>query len=197
MGGLQVIYLYGVLFSLAGGLIYRLRGGLWNNRVPTTYWRAAFSLPFMFSSMYDLHRHHDVDQIGLLMFTGLITFLLTFGAVSTGHGNFQDMGTWSGKDHPTNWLEKIIYPLKSTLMPYWYDFLGMMLSGLVIAAPAAILFTHIWLLPAGMLKAVAYAIGWRIYPNGGKITSNGFDHATEIGEFLTGVFLWGALWLAV
>jgi len=40
----------------------------------------------------------------------------------------------------------------------------------------------------GMCKFLAYGIGWGIYPNyTGKGIKN-FNHSTEIGEFLTGVF---------
>lgn len=109
----------------------------------------------------------------------IIVLALTALAKSTGHGNFMDLGTWTKPSEPER-LEFLIKPLKNKLSPYWYDFTGLTMLGVIGALPAAIaLFSlnSFILIAGGVGKAIAYAIGWKI----GK-------YPTEVGEILTGLF---------
>lgn len=181
-------------FALLGGIIWRVRGGLWSGLGSKEIWRAVFTLPFMYAVIFFSHRHYHISEISLLMLIGICAFGVTFGAISTGYANFQDMGTWKGTDHPPNWLEKIIFPLKPHMSKYWYDFLGMTLSGLIVTLPAGLATMNPVLALIGCFKSVAYATGWKIYPNGTGRGITGFNQATEIGEFLSGIIFWGAVW---
>ena len=191
-----MIYFYIFLFALAGGLAYRIRGGL-IPAIPIAVCRFVFSLPFAIPATIEaLHAQTTVGMIAWI-FAGGIILALTDLAVTTGHGEWQGYkepmtGTAEKEDVLIGWLA----PTRFDLPPlpadqvYWYKFLGMMMNGSIIAFPAAILGASpvIWL--GGALKSVAYAIGWKIYPTGSGKGISGFNQATQVGEFLFGCFAW-------
>jgi len=99
---------------------------------------------------------------------------------------------------------------------YWRCVAGMALTGLLVTLPAGIACLNPLLALSGALKAPAYMIGHFVFYHsdkemksgidqyGGKINYFGItwlpqhlDLDTEIGEFLTGLFLWGAFGLAI
>ena len=149
-----------IIYSLLGGIIYRWRGSSHSYRpLP----QLLFSLPFAVYSPYPL-----------------VVFALTFLAVCSGHGRWMSLKhPLTGKPERT---EFIIQWLENKLPPYWYKVLGLSLSGMLITLPAGIAALDPFLAVSGILKAVAYMIGWQSK-----------RYQTEIGEFLTGIFLWGVL----
>lgn len=124
---------------------------------------------------------------------GLLGCILSFLGLATGHGNGQDLGTFQGETKPEK-IEYLILWAKKYLSPYWYDVLFMALWGigtvsggfLILSFPSAMI-----LIGGGALCAVGYMIGWKLYPK------NENSLATETGEFLTGFFGYGALFLAL
>lgn len=107
-------------------------------------------------------------------------------ALQTGHGNFIDLGTWPRKPSDgEERLEFIIKPLYGKLPEYWYDFLGLMLTGVIVTLPVGIALLDWRVALLGLLKAPCYAVG-RLYPR----------YAVEIGETLTGA-VYGAVFLFV
>ena len=91
------------------------------------------------------------------------------------------------EDADSEWYEK--YTGYSTLDPnspgtakeYWYDVGGMAISGLTYTLPCGIATLNPLIALSGALKAPAYMISWALFKG------------TEIGEWLTGAFLWGTL----
>lgn len=85
----------------------------------------------------------------------------------------------------------IVRPLNNDL--YWRCFFGLAVVGLFSTLGPAIALGVVnpWsalpVVVGGIFKAVGYMIGWAIKPIAKKGDGN-FDEATEIGEFLTGIF---------
>lgn len=176
---------YGYLSRMAGGAKPKLPLGLdqWLYAIP------YFLVCLPFGYLYGI-------------FSGLGAFL----GKRTGHGNALDYATEdkAHEDDPEK-LEYLILPLKNRISEYWYDFLLMSITGLATNLLAGI-FVIFFLSPilgllillGGASKGLAYAIGWRIFPQGRshywrfydnyKWPHNEFQESTQIGEFLTGIF---------
>jgi hypothetical protein len=111
------------------------------------------------------------------------------------HGPYQNFGTVASNGETTFltfWL-----PQFTMSAPQWQreliDFAGLTIVGFgrgLIQSVPFLLFLHdtnfLWLAPAGALMGVAYAIGYKLLPNG--FGFKWFQSPTDIGEFLTGVF---------
>ena len=160
-----------IIFSLLGGCLYRWRGH-------ASKYKKYFPRPFnqiVFAAPYAAITYLATG----LWWAALIVLALTTLATLTGHGNHLDLGTMpEGKPETTEFLIK---PFKSKLPSYWYDVLGMSMSGMLITASAGIATGNIPLILSGLLKGPAYMIG-------NKTTND-----TALSEFLTGLFLYGAL----
>lgn len=194
-----MIYIFIFLFAFAGGLIYRIRGGLLP--VPITISRSVFCIPFCIPAAIHAYNALALHKYGLFWaweLGALIALILTDLAVTTGHGEWQGYkqpmtGTAEKEDFLIGWLAPNRFanpPTMSATAMYWYKFLGMLVNGSLIAFSAALSVASpiIWL--GGALKCMAYAIGWKIYPNGSGKGISGFNQATQIGEFCTGFFMW-------
>jgi len=171
-----------LIAALIGGILFRMRGG-WPD-IPRPIEQVLFCAPVIYICFV------------AFSYWGLLLAALSVVAVMKGHGNNMDLGMWTP---PSNdeWYEFIIKWVKPYLPLYWYDVLGIAVSGLTYTLP--MLLINPVLATSGALKAFAYMLGWFIQPNGeggsiklrlGKFT---LECATEWGEFLTGAFLW-AVW---
>lgn len=100
----------------------------------------------------------------------------------TGHGKFMDLGTWKApaKDET---LEFLIRVQRGRIPEYWYDTLGLAVTGIAVTLWSGIATGNPLLALSGVLKAPAYMIGRRFFPG----------YETAVGEALTGLFLLGAL----
>lgn len=189
------------MFSIIGGLIYRIRGGL-PPKMPRPIDQVLFSLPYgymayLFSNDY---------------YVCAIVLALTTLFVCGGHGQWYSLGTvwkrieaerfdfivkWFFGEDPRVSLDESINeerPIKYDKL-YWRCVFGMAVSGVTYALLIAVcaawfgLYTEsLILFLSGTLKAPAYMLGWAL-PS--KI--NHFRKGTELGEFFTGYFLWGVL----
>ena len=165
-----------ILMMLLGALIYRMRGGL-GPKLPRPVYQVLFSIPYVTCAFLSQDIFNfDYGQY-IAAFLVLIT---TTAAVATGHGGFMDLGTWQN-DRDDERLEFIIKPLHKKIPEYWYDSLGMALTGVVVTLPAAIVTLNPLLAITGVLKAPAYMLAQRL------------GLGTEGGEYLTGAALWGSL----
>ena len=115
----------------------------------------------------------------------------------TGHGSGMDLGHTVNDPTPHGY-EKLEYPLlwlRPYLSPYWFDFTLMAWIGVCLAFTTGLLwalfinpFWGIVYILSGSLSAVAYAIGWKVYPKGKGNPCSQIGSATELGEYLTGCF---------
>ena len=161
--------------ALIGGLIYRMRGGL-GPSLPRPIEQILFSLPYG-GFAYLVTENWIVAAVALA---------ITTVTVLKGHGNNMDLGTWEeAAEH--EWYEKLLgyYKLDPqsprTAAEYWYDVGGMAISGLTYTIPAGVATLNPLVAISGVLKAPAYMISWALIKS------------TELGEWLTGAFLWGSL----
>lgn len=95
------------------------------------------------------------------------------------------------KERTLERLEPLIRWLYTILPEYWYDALGLALTGIVpMFLPAMFVgwycswLAAFYMLLIGCTKAIAYMVGWKYdftpWP----------DEPTERGEYLTGFFVW-------
>lgn len=174
--------------AILGGLFFRARGG-WPS-IPRPFEQMVFCLPVLAIAYCGL------DGFYLQYFLTFVVYALSVIAVLKGHGNNMDLGTWT-KPADDEWYEFTIKFLKPKLSAYWYDAVGLAVSGLTYTLP--LIFISPLLALSGALKAPAYIMGWAMHPNGAdgkiKFTAGKFTlkTATEWGEFFTGFFIWAAL----
>lgn len=169
-----------VLAMAIGGFVSRWHGGGFIPGSPKGLKNAIWALPFAVAT-------------GLLASWWLapIAFVLCLAGKATGHGGGMDLGTWT-KPRKDEALEFIVKPLQGKIPEYWYDVIQMCLYGL--AAVSGAVFCIAWFNPlaagiialGGLMKGPAYMIGWAVDKPTDKI------EPTAIGEFLTGVFAFGA-----
>jgi len=166
--------------ALIGGYIYRWRGhaSQYKKYFPRPLNQIAFSLPYALACA------------NISWWAAGVVLIITTLAVLSGHGGWFDLGTWT-KPRDDETLEFIIKPLKKYLSDYWYDVLGLALSGVSITAACGIVYiawisipVGLCIIASGALKAVAYMMGWKLFDD---------SVATARGEWLTGAFLWGSL----
>lgn len=187
-------YLF-LLLPIYGLLVSRFHGGGFYGGFSKTIKNLMWAVPFALAA-------------GLLgeWWLGLVALPLCLFGKATGHGGWMDLGTWT-KPRSDERIEFIIKPLRDKMPVYWYDVLGMALVGFAAVSGAVIAFAFINPLSAsiialgGLFKAVAYMIGWWIFPEYRGIGPEDFDTSTEIGEALTGFFAYAglaaALWLTL
>lgn len=120
-----------------------------------------------------------VSWDGLVVLAG---FLGALWGLSRGHGEFMDLTHRYGAGREEDdwpWLPRVL-PIRDR---YWYEFAALGVTGLAATVgPGLALAVYDWtagaiLAVSGLLKAPAYAIGWRVAKG---------SRATEIGEWLTG-----------
>lgn len=188
-------YLERIFDGIIGGLAYRIRGGLWAGSwidLPRPWPQAFMALPYGFVCRW----------AGANWSTAIVTFLLVAVAFSSGHGQWQDLGHYTLPVSPEK-LDFIVawFWGPDTFHSYWRDATGLLVSGLsVTLGPAIIILEHHhWktgaaMLVSGISKPLAYMIGWGMFDHGWLAHfPTGFSQGTEIGEFLTGFFLWASL----
>lgn len=192
MNHLQVAAMFLLAFGLAGALVYRWRG---SDHAYRPLSQAVFSWPYFFIVELVFAGSHGWE-LGLWDLPGAIVAVLTFAAVCTGHGGWQDLSTWTKprSDERMEFLIKWAYP---KLPEYWYDALGLAVNGLCITLPAGIALMNPIIALSGALKAPAYMIGWWFWRLSVKGNWSWAPKPTVIGEYLTGFFLWGSLGLAI
>jgi len=174
-----------------GAVLSRFHGGGYVSGFPKTIKNILWALPFA-AAVYFLSDH----PLAITLSLAVICFILCLLGKASGHGKHFDLGTWQQESDDER-LTFIIKPLEDKMPVYWWDALGMAVIGFAAASGAVLAFAFInplfsvIMAVAGILKAPAYMLGWALFPhNKGGI-------ATEIGEYLTGAFAFGALALCL
>lgn len=179
--------LLSLLGAILGAILYRMRGG-WPSS-PRPVEQMLFCLPVIPLSL-------SLEWYWIVLIYGL-----SVGMCAKGHGKNTDLGTYKEPadfEDYDKWTG--YYKLNGKIPEYWYDVGGIAISGLIISLPLIVV--NPLAAFAGLLKAPAYMIGWAMHPKGdnGKLKFNVYkftvESATEWGEFLTGLFMWGA-WLSL
>lgn len=168
-----------ILFVLGlaafGGFMNRWRGAAhkWKKYFPRPFPQLSLSIPF--SAIAGI-------ATGSWL-VALLVLIATTAAFVTGHGKFMDLGHTSS-DHFSHKederLEFIIKKLEDKLPVYWYDFLGLFVTGAAVWLPVSLATLNPFLILFGVGKSIGYAIGWKVKHG---------DEATEVGEIITGVLL--------
>ncbi len=194
-------WLLSFIISLYGGLALRLHGGGFlkprgdNKRsLPKVVLNIIVAWPFGVVSYLLLDNCTDFSN-WITVPLSLISFALCLGGRTTGHGAGIDYGTMEGQPRKLEKLEFTVRWLYGIIPHKWYDHIFLSVTGLAAVSGAAIislicgqyLLTTAFIL-GGILKGTAYQIGWRIYPSGNGRGLKNFNEATQIAEFLTGVF---------
>jgi hypothetical protein len=174
-----------ILAAMCGLAVYRLRGS--DDSPPRPIMQLTFCLPYALIALLSVSSTHGlISGVGC----GIVVWIASTLAISTGHGNFQDLGTWL-KPTSSETMEFIIRWAKPLLPGFWYDGLGLALIGLLVTIPCGLAVQSWCVALSGALEAPAYIIGYLLTK---KQTVKWQGMAgTEIGEMLTGFFLWGAL----
>jgi len=189
------------IIGLLGAIIYRFRGAATplKRYLPRPISQIVFSLPYAY-----------VAFLSGGFWVSFFCLLLTLAFVCTGHGNGHDLGSADRGEDET--LEILVKWLYGKIPEYWYDVILMLVLGVCITIPCGLAAGSMLIALSGSLKAPAYMIGHWVYNNSPKVSKidssgNGYkgvkylphhlDHATAIGEFVTGLLLWSSLCLLV
>lgn len=160
-----------------GAFLYRWRGGLFENG-PRPLAQAVFS---SFPCLVVPALVSEGIWQGILV---ALVFAWATAWECTGHGGWMDLGTWQ-KERKAERLEFLIKPFKRHLSEYWYDALGLGLTGLIVTLPAGFFvqlnghaYAGLLLGLSGLLKVPGYMIGRALFDN------------TEGGEWISGGLRW-------
>jgi len=185
-----------LLFSIIGGVISRMDGKDGNP------WNFLFCLPYAGIAFYAL----TLPDSAFLQFPWLVWLFTAFayvGAVAgkvTSHGGWIDMGTWT-KERREMKLEFLIKWLRGKINEYWYDYIGNVLTGVLVSLLCSIVVlvaghtsAALVLLAGGLAKGTAYQIGWAVQKSILHKMPEEIDEQTEIAEFLTGAFSYASIY---
>lgn len=193
--------------AIYGGVLSRWHGGGFISGSPKVLKNSLWAFPFASVSLLALHAA-GVHGWPLYL-AAAVSFALCLFGKATGHGGGMDLahnpkepgGNPSRKPEK---LEYLILWLHGKMPQFWYDFLLLVIIGIASTSGAALCIGYVNPLAGlivatgGAMKAVAYAIGWKLHdmfawPDN---LPKDFDEPTEIGEFLTGSFAFTGLAIA-
>lgn len=191
-------------FGLIGGIIGRWNGGGepvgWGKYTPNPVDPILLSIPYA------------VIAFALLPWKiAAVLWILTVIAILKGHGRNMDLGTFDNSSRPegvkAEWYEFLIKGLYGKIPEYWYDALGLAISGLTYTLPVGLavalgvdgLFMPGMLVAlSGALKSLGYMVG-RPFETKTKIDDYieprverivRLSDPTSWGEFFAWDFLW-------
>jgi hypothetical protein len=179
--------------TLLGAYLYRLRGGGPGPNLPRPLDQLLFSA-FPCILLPGLSRLEGAIEPGFIWWPWLLGWvicsLIAVAVECTGHGGFMDLGTnpkEPGAGRTKERLEFLIYPLYDKLPRYWYDALGLALTGFAVTllpgiyvAVAGHVLAGVLLALSGLLKTPGYMLGRWVFGN------------TEAGEWISGGLRWFA-----
>ncbi len=178
--------------GLIGAVLYRLRGGpSWGPKLPRPLDQILFSLVpcIVLPALYAFaHRPFLALESWPWIAGWLVAALWAVAWECSGHGKYMDLGT-TVKESDEERIGVLISWLHGKVPEYWYDALGLALTGFVVTlgpgvyvAVAGDVLAGILLALTGLLKAPAYMLGFAISKAKG----------TEIGEWVSGGLRWAA-----
>lgn len=210
-----------VVFAAIGAYLFRMRGGSLGPSLPRPFEQALFCLIFAPNIYLALN---GALQSYWLYGVSFVAYALSVVAVLKGHGRNMDLAHYHkpNSEIEPEWYEWSIKWLQGKVSEYWYDVVGIGVSGFtytlipgICVALAPLSGFPMWfaalgfvLAISGFTKSLAYMIGWHVqdraqenglivHKNIDGVGHNGIkglpyhiDHATGIGEALTGCFVW-------
>lgn len=187
--------------AFIGAFLSRWHGGGFISGSPKILKAFLWSLPFALASGAAFY----LDDHSWLVTSAVTILVLVWCMVfkNTGHGGGMDLAhneKEPGAGRKPEKLEYLILWLHGKMPQYWYDFLLLTIIGTFSTLAPAVAFGFCDL-AAGVVvqaggtlgKPCGYAIGWLIYPKGSGKGINDLDHATAIGEALTGLIAYACL----
>jgi len=198
------------LFSFIGGYISRMTGG-GGIDLPLGLEQWVYTIPMVllggyvaFPELSSLSYYYSVPIVGAFWFISMLGKRL-------GHGQYMDLGHFTGKVSTPEKIEFIVkrfFGKDPSLNgnpkggSFWRDFFGLSIVGLGPVLPLVILLLSYGLTLegslvalGGLLKAVAYIIGWE-KPFFKKQRWLGLYESTAEGEFLTGILSYLSIGIA-
>jgi len=168
-----------------GAYLYRLRGGGPGPKLPRPLDQILFSsFPCIILPLLCMLGTHHTSWPWWLAFA--LSSVWAVAWECSGHGGFMDLGTWL-KARSDELIEFLIKPLHGKISEYWYDALGITLTGLIVTlAPGIFIIATggvaggVLLALSGALKGPGYMLGWKLF--GG----------TGAGEWISGGLRWAA-----
>lgn len=188
-----LFYLIPVIMGLAGLIIGRWNGG---GRPKFLKWldnplsQILYAYPYLIILWLTAPAIMPLAPAWFVYWHIFLVFALTVVTILKGHGRNMDLGT-SDKNKPNaelEWYEGLIYPLYGKIPNYWYDALGLVISGLTYTLPSGLYTANPFLALSGAFKAPSYMLGKFLcdrWPNvfiRPKIAMDGF---TAYGEAFT------------
>ena len=201
MKGLAVL-----LTAIIGSFMSRWHGGGFISGSPKLLKAFLWSLPFAAATgaafYFDGRSWTVIGIVAALVLAGCMVFK------NTGHGGGMDLAHNSkepGAGREPEKLEYLILWMHGKVPQYWYDFTLLAIIGtastLLPAVAIGIInpLAGIIVLAGGTLgKSCGYAIGWKLADAGWlDDLPYDFNHATAVGEALTGLFAYTALAIAI
>lgn len=181
-----------ILWIIAGGILYRIRGG-WLSLPSTFLGRMVFCVPTGLFLWY-------LSGVWYLAPLGTIAIFL---GILNGWGTFMDMGRTTDlntdDDPPIYW----IVGREDNSRPFWQrwlrDFVGMSLRGVLICLPVGLLLmvmigSSMWWILGGLAISIWYELDNQLMDKG--LNENSTPWRNVIGaELLTGMWLFYLLTL--
>jgi hypothetical protein len=182
-----------MIYAILGAFLSRLHGGGFFH-VPKVLNNIIFATPPTIALALMIPNDNVWTYSGWLVFC----FATMIATKAMGHGGNFDLGHSEKEPYAGRDLEKIeyiLFPIAYDWLPrYWYDVLGMTLKGLLTSLGVAIpllVYAPVLALPVllgGLFMGVSYMIGWAFFTE---------EKATEVGEYLSGFFLYLGIWMAL
>lgn len=180
------------ILPIIGGLISRFHGGGFvggfNKSIKNLLWAIPFGvIPYL---------------AGTHLIVSTLSVLLCLIGKASGHGRGLGLNGPMKEGAKPEKIEIIIRWLEPSLTTHAYKHLILACSGAFAVSGAVVAFSTLSLsagivvLFGGILKGLAYEIGYKIYPQGTGRGIKHFNEATQIGELLAGFFAYGGLVIA-
>jgi hypothetical protein len=190
------VSLYLVMMTLLGAFLYRARGAGWSwwpLRRPWNQLVVVLPIIFVLFFLASVTLISGPTVVSLLCAT--VFSILSVVTAGMGHGDYMRLNRHADQytkqdNEEVGYLLRPLFPDLTIGGSRWaYEFVGLSLTGLAITLPLviALLIFGFYGLAAiavigGLLKGMAYEIGWRIS-----------DRGTEYGEWFFGGVLWASL----
>lgn len=195
----EAFFIIPVLMFIAGLFIGRWQGGgrpKWLKWMDNPFSQMLSAYPFLLILCASVPPSIATEPNWLSNWHIFVVYALTVIMLVKGHGHNMDLGTADPRGEP-EWYEGGLYTALYGKIPnYWYDVIGLMISGLTYTVPTAIYLANPWIALIGVLKAPAYMLGRALYdwkPDFFHMPKLAMDGQTAWGE----AFTWAAIHAAL
>lgn len=186
----SLFYIIPAVMFIAGLFIGRWNGGgrpAWLKWLDNPFSQALYAYPILLILCAAVPAMVQTNPEWLSNFHLALVYIFTVIMILKGHGHNMDLGTADPRGEP-EWYEGIIQPLYGKIPNYWYDALGLVISGVTYTLPAGLYLGNPLLAISGAIKAPAYMLGRALYdwkPEFFNMPKLAMDGATAWGEAFT------------